>query len=63
MSGRPSTEVQQAMDAVRTKGITPYAAAKEAGIALSTMYRSPLYKAWKAEQDELERKRPKHASK
>lgn len=30
--------------------ITPYSAAKQVGIALSTMYRSPLYKAYKAEQ-------------
>ncbi len=63
MSGRPSTELQQAMDAVKHGGKTPYAAAKDAGIALSTMYRSALYKAWKAEQEEQERKRPKHASK
>lgn len=31
------------------KGMSPYAAAKKVGIALSTMYRSKLYREWKNE--------------
>jgi hypothetical protein len=31
-------------------GLTPYAAAKQVGIALSTIYRSKLYKEWKNEK-------------
>lgn len=34
--------------------MTPYAAARHAGIALSTMYRAPLYKAWKDATDEAD---------
>lgn len=47
MSGKPSADMERAMELVRG-GMTPYAAAKEVRIALSTIYRSPLYKAWRA---------------
>lgn len=39
MSGRPSAQTEQALKLV-AKGMTPYAAAKKVGIALSTIYRA-----------------------
>lgn len=39
MSGRPSAATEQALKLV-AKGMTPYAAAKKVGIALSTIYRA-----------------------
>lgn len=39
MSGRPSADTMKAM-ALIAKGMTPYAAAKKVGIALSTIYRA-----------------------
>jgi hypothetical protein len=53
MSGRPSAEVVKAVALMRESGgkVTAYAAARAVGIALSTIYRSPLYKAYKAEQE------------
>jgi hypothetical protein len=52
MSGRPSAQVVQAITLMRESGgtMSAYAAAKAVGIALSTIYRSPLYKAYRAEQ-------------
>lgn len=52
MTGRSSAEVVKAVALLRKSGgtMTAYAAAKAVGIALSTIYRSPLYKAYKAEQ-------------
>ena len=52
MSGRPSAEVIQAVALMRESGgtMSAYAAAKAVGIALSTIYRSPLYKEYKAGQ-------------
>ena len=44
----PSDAMVDAMRLIHT-GLTPYAAAQKAGIALSTMYRSKLYKQWKKE--------------
>jgi hypothetical protein len=54
VSGRPSAEVVKAVALMRESGgsLSAYAAAKAVGIALSTIYRSPLYKAYKAEQDQ-----------
>lgn len=52
MSGQPSEAVKQAMQEVMAGTATPYAAAKAHNIALSTMYRSSLYKAWKAEREQ-----------
>lgn len=49
MSGKPSADTQRAMELVKA-GYSPYAAAMEAGIALSTIYRSVLYKEWKAQK-------------
>jgi hypothetical protein len=46
MAGKPSMAMVQAMKLV-IKGVTPYKAAQTAGIALATMYRSALYKAWR----------------
>lgn len=43
---RCSKAMLDAMKLVRS-GMTPYRAAKQANIALSTMYRSPLYKDWR----------------
>ena len=39
MSGRPSAATEKALRLVKG-GLTPYAAAKKAGIALSTIYRA-----------------------
>lgn len=39
MSGRPSAATEKALKLVE-KGMTPYAAAKKVGIALSTIYRA-----------------------
>jgi transposase len=39
VSGRPSAATEQALKLV-AKGLTPYAAAKKVGIALSTIYRA-----------------------
>ena len=39
MSGRPSVATEKAL-ALVAKGMTPYAAAKKVGIALSTIYRA-----------------------
>jgi transposase len=39
MSGRPSAATEKALKLVQ-KGLTPYAAAKKVGIALSTIYRA-----------------------
>jgi predicted DNA-binding protein (UPF0251 family) len=50
MSGKPSADTVEAMKLVAEEGMTPYAAARRMNIALSTIYRSPLYKAYKAEQ-------------
>lgn len=51
MSGRPSAEVTKAIALMKETGVSAYAAAKATGIALSTIYRSTLYKQFKAEQD------------
>lgn len=54
MSGRPSAKMIAAMRRV-LGGMTPYAAAKAEGIALATMYKSSIYKLWRAgEMGELE---------
>jgi hypothetical protein len=39
MSGKQSADVEKALKLV-DKGMTPYAAAKKVGIALSTIYRA-----------------------
>lgn len=39
MSGRPSAATEKALKLI-AKGMTPYAAAKKVGIALSTIYRA-----------------------
>lgn len=39
MSGRPSAATERALKLI-AKGMTPYAAAKKVGIALSTIYRA-----------------------
>jgi transposase len=50
MSGKPSADMERVMHLVTNEGMSPYAAAKQVNVALSTVYRSPLYKAYKAEQ-------------
>ena len=54
MGTNASHAVVQAMEEVKAGTKSPYAVARDAGIALSTMYRSRLYKAWKAEQESQE---------
>jgi transposase len=39
VSGKPSADTEKALRLV-AKGMTPYAAAKKVGIALSTIYRA-----------------------
>lgn len=50
MAGKPSEKTLQAMALVRSGALTPYQAAKQVGLALSTMYRSSLYREWSASQ-------------
>lgn len=40
MAGKQSNHVTSALELVVRRGITPYRAAKESGIALSTIYRA-----------------------
>ena len=47
MSARTSARMARAMMLLIDGAMTPYAAAKRAQIALTTMYRSPLYKRWR----------------
>lgn len=47
MAGRASAAVVTAMRMVLDQGLTPYKAAHEAGIDISTIYKSRLYKAWR----------------
>lgn len=56
MSGKPSADTVEAMKLVAEQGLTPYAAAKRMNIALSTIYRSPLYKQWRDAQTTTNRK-------
>jgi hypothetical protein len=51
VSGRPSAATIQAVRLIK-KGWTAYRAAKHVGIALTTIYRSPLYKALKEKPPE-----------
>ncbi len=44
MSGRPSAATEKALKLI-AKGMTPYAAAKKVGIALSTIYRAQKRRA------------------
>lgn len=46
MAGKPSAKMQQVMQLIQS-GSTPYRAARDTGIALSTLYRSALYKQWR----------------
>lgn len=46
MSGRTSQAMSVVMEKIRT-GTIPAAAARQVGVALSTLYRSGLYKTWK----------------
>lgn len=52
MSGRTSAETVKAMEFVRA-GMSGYAACKQVGIALSTLYRSALWKAYQAELETI----------
>jgi transposase len=61
MSGRTSAETVQAMQLVRT-GMTGYAAAKRVGIALSTLYRSALWKQYQAELAAQPKQENQHAN-
>lgn len=54
MSGRTSAEMVKAMEFVRA-GMTGYAAAKQVGIQLSTLYRSALWKSYQAELEALKK--------
>lgn len=60
MSGQPSAALVEAMKAVKAGTATPYAAALANNIALSTMYRSALYRQWRKEQDDKAAKPPAH---
>ena len=45
MSGKPSSKVHAAMYLIESKGYNAKQAAQRVGIALSTIYRSNLYRA------------------
>jgi transposase len=51
MGAKTSPQVIEAVEMVRN-GMSAYAAAKHVGIALSTIYRSALYKAFRDEKAE-----------
>lgn len=57
MSGRPSQALAEAMRLIKL-GETPCTAARRAGIALSTMYRSNAYKQWKRQTTPIAIKLP-----
>jgi hypothetical protein len=48
MAGRSSAAMVAAMNFILQANMTPYAAARRAQVNLTTMYRSPLYKLWRA---------------
>jgi hypothetical protein len=53
MPARKSAEVKEAVDLVITGKVkTVYAAAKEKGVAQSSIARDPRYRAWRAQQRE-----------
>lgn len=55
MAGRPGAGLVRAMQLLLTsQPITPYAAAQQAGIALTTMYKAKLYKNWLAANREID---------
>jgi len=45
MSGKPSSKTVAAMYLIQSKGMCAHQAAKRVGIAVSTIYRSNLYRA------------------
>lgn len=47
MAGQTGARTLQALRYVILAGMTPYQSALRAGISLSTMYRTRLYKAWR----------------
>jgi len=49
MGAKPSYQMVKCMQYIR-KGMVPHQAAVKAGIERPTMYKSRLYKEWKAEQ-------------
>lgn len=56
MSGRPSAATEHAIELIR-QGHSAYRAAKIAGIALSTIYRSRLYRKYRDAHDQPEKNR------
>lgn len=56
MAGRHSAATIAAMKLVIDSHMTPYAAAKRAGIDLTTMYKGAIYKLWLAGDTEGARK-------
>lgn len=47
MAGKPSASMVEAMKAIIIDGVTPYRAAKNAGLFPCSMYRSRLYVMWR----------------
>ncbi len=47
MAARESEAMKKARKLVMEKGLTPYAAAKQAGLTRSAIYMSAWYKEWK----------------
>lgn len=50
MGARESAEMAKARELVTVQGLTPYAAAKAAGVSRSAIYMAPWYKEWKGKQ-------------
>jgi hypothetical protein len=49
MAGKPSADMLRAMKLIK-KGMTGMDAARQTGMHPTSIYRSPLYKAWRADQ-------------
>lgn len=50
MAAHESDAMRQARKLIKNKGMTAYAAARQAGITRSAIYMAPWYKKWKKEQ-------------
>jgi hypothetical protein len=50
MAAKESEAMKNARKLVTEKGLTPYAAAQQVGLARSAIYMAPWYKEWKKAQ-------------
>lgn len=62
MAGKPSADMLEAMKLIK-KGVTGIDAARQTGMHPTSIYRSPLYKAWRADQAQKSSASPLRARK